>query len=257
MFLATAILAQALAGRCADVVIDRYQTFQTIEGWGHGGGVLGGTQGAYSMLAQAVADPVNYQYLDYLAEDLGLTGTRTWEVGPRIDGTGTDDGDCDVVDWNLFEADTFPAADANYLLHFQNRILAGGSQPSFYSSPGYPTHASDLKPWVMNHPGERAQQIWASALYLKDTYGINIRSGVIYNEPSISSTILADDIKAVGPRLAAQSLTTLIQYAEAVAPQTDWGYITPVQNDPDLWPYVGRISYHNYGLFRNVPAVFH
>jgi hypothetical protein len=247
MLLAMAILAQGLCGRCADVVIDRYQTFQTIEGWGHGGGVLGGTQGAYSMLAPAVADPVNYQYLDYLADDLGLTGTRTWEVGPRIDGTGTDDGDCDVVDWNLFEADTFPAADANYLLHFQNRILAGGSQPSFYSSPGYPTHASDLKPWVMNHPGERAQQIWASALYLKNTYGINISSGVIYNEPSISSTILADDIKTVGPRLAAQGLPTLIQYAEAVAPQTDWGYMIPVQNDPDMWPYVGRISYHNYG----------
>jgi hypothetical protein len=247
MLLAVAILAQGFCGRCADVVIDRYQTFQTIEGWGHGGGVLGGTQGAYSMLAPAVADPVNYQYLDYLADDLRLTGTRTWEVGPRIDGTGTDNGDCDAVDWNLFEADTLPAANANYLLHFQNRILAGGCQPSFYSSPGYPTHASDLKPWVMNHPGERAQQIWASALYLKNTYGINISYGVIYNEPSISSTILADDIKAVGPRLAAQGLTTRIQYAEAVAPQTDWTYIVPVQNDPDIWPCVGRISYHNYG----------
>ncbi len=247
MLFAVAILAHGYCGRCADVVIDGYRTFQTIEGWGHGGGVLGGTQGAYSMLPPAVADPVNCQYLDYLADDLGLTGTRTWEVGPRIDGTGTDDGDCDVVDWNLFEADTIPAADANYLLHFQNRILAEGYQPSFYSSPGYPTHASDLKPWVMNHPGERAQQIWASALYLKNTYGINISSGVIYNEPSISYKILADDIKAVGPRLAAQGLTTLIQYAEAVAPQTDWGYIIPVQNDPDMWPYVGRISYHNYG----------
>ncbi len=40
------------------------------------------------MLDPAVADPVNYQYLDYLADDLGLTGTRTWEVGPRIDGIG-------------------------------------------------------------------------------------------------------------------------------------------------------------------------
>ncbi len=247
MLLAVVILAHGFYGRCADVVIDRYQTFQTIAGWGHGGGVLGGTQGAYSMLAPAIADPVNYQYLDYLADDLGLTGTRTWEVGPRIDGTGADDGDCDVVDWNRFEGDTFPAANANYLLHFQNRILAGGYQPSFYSSPGYPTHASDLKPWVMNHPGERAQQIWASALYLRNTYGINIGSGVIYNEPSISSTILADDVKAVGPRLAAQGLSTRIQYAEAVAPQTDWNYITPVQNDPDMWPYVGRISYHNYG----------
>lgn len=237
----------ALQSRCADVVVDSHQTFQTILGWGHGGGILGSTEGPDAMLDPAVAGPVNIQYLDYLADDLGLTGSRTWEVGPRIDGTGTDDGDCDIVDWNLFEADTFSAADATNLLHFQNRVLSKGFEPSFYSSPGYPTHASDQKPWVMNHPGERAQQIWASALYLKNTYGINIGYGVIYNEPGFLYTILADDTKALGPRFMTNGLTTQVQYAEAVAPQTDWSYITPVQSDPDMWAYVGRISYHNYG----------
>lgn len=233
--------------RGADVVVDSSQTFQTIRGWGHGGGILGGTEGARTMLDASVADPVNYEYLDYLANDLGLTGTRTTEVGPRIDGTGTDDGDCDVVDWNLFESDTFPAADGNYLIRYQNDILTNGFQPSFYSSTGYPTDASASKPWVMNDPGERAQQIWASAYYLKTNYGINISYAVIYNEPSMAYTILSDDIKALGPRFIAHGLTTLVQYAEAVAPETDWSYITPVENDPDMWPYVGRISYHNYG----------
>jgi hypothetical protein len=38
-----------------------------------------------------------------------------------------------------------------------------------------------------------------------------------------------------------------VQYAECVAPQTDWNYITPVLNDPDMWQWVGRISFHNYG----------
>ena len=74
-------------GYCTDVVIEPAQTFQTIAGWGHGGGVLGSTEGPDSMLPQSLADPVNYQYLNYLTDDLGLTGTRTWEVGPRIDGT--------------------------------------------------------------------------------------------------------------------------------------------------------------------------
>jgi hypothetical protein len=234
-------------GYCTDVVIEPAQTFQTIAGWGHGGGVLGSTEGPDSMLPQSLADPVNYQYLDYLTDDLGLTGSRTWEVGPRIDGTGTDDGDCDVVDWNLFESDTFSPSDAKYLLYYQNRILAEGYQPSFYSSPGYPTHASDQKPWVMNDPGERAQQIWASSLYLQTNYGITISYCVIYNEPGFTYTILADDLKALGPRLLAHGLGTSVQYAEAVAPQTDWGYITPVMNDPYLWQYVGRMSYHNYG----------
>ena len=231
----------------ADVVIDRAQTFQTMAGWGHGGGVLGGTYGAEAMLSPSLADPVNHQYLDYVVDELGLTGSRTWEVGPRIDGTGNDHGDCDVVDWNLFESDTLSAQAAGYLVYFQNRILAKGFQPSFYSSPGYPTHASDVKPWVMNHPGERAQQIWASALFLKTNYGLNINYAVIYNEPSIVSTILADDIKALGPRFAAHGLATQSQYAECVAPQTDWNYLTPELADADLWPLVGRISFHNYG----------
>ena len=247
VLLAAAMLAVGCCARGADVVVDPAQTFQTISGWGHGGGVLGGTAGAASMLAAALADPVNYQYLDFLVDDLGLTGTRTWEVGPRIDGTGTDDGDCDLVDWNLFESDTLSPQDAGYLFHYQNRILAEGYPSSFYSSPGYPTHASDVKPWIMNHPGERAQQIWASALFCKTNYGLNISYAVIYNEPSYAATILADDIKALGPRLAAHGLTTQVQYAEAVAPQTDWGYITPELSDPDLWPHIGRISYHDYG----------
>ncbi len=244
------VAALGLPARAVDVVLDSSQTYQTIAGWGHGGGVLGGTGGPTSMLAPAVADPVNYQYLDYLLDDLGLTGSRTWEVGPRIDGTGMDHGDCDVIDWNLFESDTLAATDATYLLYFQNRILAKGFQPSFYSSPGYPTHATEVKPWVLNHPGERAQQMWASALYLKNTYGINVNYAVLNNEPTIgtiATTTLTDDSKAVAPRFLAQGLGTRVQYAEAVAPQTDWSYISPVVNDPDMWPTVGRISYHNYG----------
>ncbi|HEY3916066.1 MAG TPA: putative Ig domain-containing protein [Verrucomicrobiae bacterium] len=247
VFLLAVCILHAIRAPCADVVIDSHQTFQTIAGWGHGGGILGATEGPDTMLDPAIAQSVNFQYLDYLADDLGLTGSRTTEVGPRIDGTGTDDGDCDVVDWNLFESDTFSAADATNLLHYQNHILAEGFQPSFYSSTGYPTDASALKPWVMNHPGERAQQIWASALYLKTNFGINISYSVIFNEPSMAYTILADDIKALGPRFITNGLATQVQYAEAVAPQTDWGYITPVQNDPDMWPWVGRISYHDYG----------
>src|SRR5476651_1574891 len=99
----------------ADVVLDPSQTFQTIVGWGHGGGILGGTGWPSAMLDPAVADPVNYQYLDYLIDDTGLTGSRTWEVGPRVDGTGMDHGDCDVVDWSLFQSDTLSPAEAKYL----------------------------------------------------------------------------------------------------------------------------------------------
>jgi hypothetical protein len=245
--LSIGLLACVDGGRSADVAIQPSVTFQTIAGWGHSGGVVAATSAASTFLPQSVANPVNYQYLDYLVDDLGLTGTRTPEIGPRIDGRGTDRGDCDAIDWNLFEKDSFPPSDAAYLVYYQNRILAQGFQPLFYSSPEYPTHASDQKPWVLNNPCERAQQIWASAYYLKTTFGINIGYAVIYNEPSIPWTILTDDIKALGPRLAAHGLTTLVQYAEAISPRTDWDYAARAANDPDMWRYVGRISYHNYG----------
>ena len=247
------ILLLAFTGRrvCAQdtITINSAVQFQTIEGWGHGGGILGGTGGAYYMLDSAVANPVNYAMLDYLIGELGLTGSRTWEVGPRTDGTGMDNGDCDSIDWSKFQSNTLPPGQADYLVYFKNRVLAEGYQPSFYSSPGYPSHATALKPWVMFHPGERAQQIWASALYMKNTYGIDINYDVIYNEPSgdITAGLLADDIKALGPRSIAMGLTTQSQYAEAIAPQTDWNFITPEENDSDLWQYIGRLSYHNYG----------
>jgi len=243
-----------LAGNNANaqdtVSINSSTHYQIIEGWGHGGGILGFLDGAEYMLDSSVANPANYEKLDYITDDLGLTGSRTWEVGPRTDGTGIDSGgDCDALNWSKFQSNTLSWQDAQYLVYFKNRVIAEGYTPSFYSSPGYPTHATDLKPWIMYHPGERALQLWANALYLKNTYGLTINYAVIYNEPSspITSAILADDIKALGPRFTSHGLSTMSQFAEAVAPQNDWNFITPVDSDAALWPYVGRLSYHNYG----------
>src|SRR6185369_7499020 len=156
--------------------------FQTITGWGHGGGVLGFSFGYYQ-IDSAVSNPFRYEVFDYLIDDLGLTGSRTWEVGPRIDGTGMDNGNCDSLDWSKFDSSSLPLDLAKYLQYFNTRVLAKGIQPNFYSSPGYPTHATDLKPWIMYNPGERAQQLWASALYMKNQFGIDIDYDVIYNEP--------------------------------------------------------------------------
>src|SRR5437763_17102540 len=77
------------------IALDTAQTFQTIEGWGHGGGIFSNLNYGLAMTDRATGDSLNYQYLDYIANDLGLTSSRMWEVGPCIDGTGIDvDGDC-------------------------------------------------------------------------------------------------------------------------------------------------------------------
>jgi hypothetical protein len=235
------------------ITIDTAIHYQKIEGWGEGGDLFGILN--YNLTDTSIANPLNRQMLDFLIDDYGLTGSRIWEVGPRIDGTGMDNGNCDSIDWTKFQVGSMDPRIAAYMVYFKDRILSQGFQPSFYSSPGYPTHASDQRPWVMNHPGERAQQIWANALWWKNTYGININYGVIYNEPSISSIILAEDIKALGTRLLAKGLSTKSQYAEAVTPQINWNYITQVQSDSEFWPFVGRLSYHNYGNY-NSPDQF-
>ncbi|MDP4229315.1 MAG: T9SS type A sorting domain-containing protein [Bacteroidota bacterium] len=228
------------------VTIDSSTHFQTIEGWGHGGGIFSNLR--YT-LDSTIRDSYNFQYLDFIAHDLGLTGSRMWEVGPRIDGTGMDNGDCDSIDWTKFRATVIDSAIGRYAVYFKDLVEAEGYHTSFYSSPTYATAATAFKPWVMNHPGERAQQIWADALWWKQNFGIDINYDVIFNEPSGSATpqLIADDIKALGPRLLSHGLATKTQYAEAVSPQTDWNYITPVANDSDLWPFIGRLSYHTYG----------
>jgi hypothetical protein len=233
------------------VTLDSTIKYQTIEGWGHGGDLFSNLSYALPLygIDQATIDSINYQYLRFIAYDLGLTGSRMWEVGPRVDGTGMDNGDCDSIDWNKFQARPIDTLVARNAVYFKDLIHASGYRTSFYSSPTYPTFATAFKPWVLNHPGERAQQVWANALWWKNKYGIDINYDVIYNEPSspITYQILSDDIKALGPRLLNLGLQTRSQYAEAVAPQTDWSFITPVQNDSELWKYVGRLSYHNYG----------
>ncbi len=245
------LFALFLLSKCAysqaAVTIDSAVKYQTIVGWGHGGSIFAGCGGFWSLPDTTFADSLSKDYLDYIIDDLGLTGSRTWEIGPRIDGTGMDNGDCDSIDWSKFQPNSFFPWQWKLCVYFKNRILAQGYQPSFYSTTTYPTLATLFKPWVMNDPGERAQQIWASALYLKNTYGIDINYAVIFNEPSVAASIIEDDIKALGPRLLSHGLNTKIQFAEGVAPQTTWNYIQQTQNDSDMWNYVGRISYHNYG----------
>jgi O-glycosyl hydrolase len=242
------------AARAADVVIDPSQTFQTIEGWGTSSDELGGQCGANVLqFGQAIADPVNHQLIDYLTDDLGLTGSRITELGTRLDGGGNDHGDCDAIDWTLFQPGFMAAINGPYMTYFANRVRAEGCQPCFYSSTGYASLASDHKPWVLHHPGERAQRIWSSALYWKRTFGIDVNYVVIVNEPGSGDgwpwtpPMLADAIKALGPRLAAHGLATKIQYDEGVSPQSAWNQIVPLQNDAEIWPCVGRLSYHHYG----------
>ena len=71
------LLLTGMIAKSQDTVsIDTTVNHQTIEGWGHGGGILGFVYLALDLLDTSVANPVNLQQLDYLVDDLGLTGSR-------------------------------------------------------------------------------------------------------------------------------------------------------------------------------------
>ncbi len=237
--LALVLCAGVAMGQVA-VSIDTSVHYQTIEGWGHGSAFLGA---GFSPI-----DSVNDQYIDFLADDWGLTGTRINEIGARLDGSAMDHGDCDSIDWSRF---AFPANTKIFSLmqRFRDRVRAQGFEPSFYSSTNYAQLAAMMKPWVLNHPGERAQEMWASAMYYRDSFAIDTKYAVVANEPtgSWSPQVIADVIKAAGPRFLAHGLATTSQFAEGVDAHTSWNYITAVRADTALWPWVGRLSYHNYG----------
>ena len=228
------------AARATDVVIDRSQTFQTIEGWGSSSDELGGQCGMNVLqLGQAIADPVNHQIIDYLTDDLGLTGSRLTELGTRVDGSGNDHGDSDVVDWSLFQPGFMAAINGPYMTYFAKRVRAEGCQPSF-------TRVRVMQAWpATTSPGCSTIRANASGsgparLYWKKTFGINVNYAAIANEPGNGDghpwtpLMLADAIKALGPRLAAHGLTTQIQYSEGVNPQSAWNLIVPLQNDAEM-----------------------
>src|SRR5581483_6466933 len=246
IFLVTPAFAQVT------VSVDSAVHYQTIDGWGQGGGVFSALNFSLNQTSgQALQDTLDYQYLRDMALDLGLTGSRMWEVGPRADGTGIDlNGNCDSLDWTKFQAAAPYATVAPYAVYFKQLVEGQGLKTNFYSSPTYPSFATMAKPWVQYDPGERALQIWADALWWKEQ-GIDINYAVIQNEPQFGSSwntqVLSDDVAAVGPRLIAHGLGTKVQWAEGVDPHTTWMYDTNTHRDNTWWSYVGRLSYHRYG----------
>ncbi len=245
------LLTSSRFGYCADVVVNPSQTFQTIEGWGSSGFAVSYPGYSYQLLGPTITDLFNVEIVDTLTYDLGLTGTRIYDIGTRTDGQGTDlNGNCEVVDYAKFEPGPYADADAKNMARFRDDALAEGYQSLFYTSVSYSSIATSGKPWVLNDPGERAQQIWASALYWNQHYGLNISYAVVANEPGnpYSANIVRDDINALAPRLASHALATRIQFPEAENPGLGWvDFIAPLQNDPNIWPKVARLSYHLYG----------
>jgi hypothetical protein len=230
------------------VTIDPGIQYQTFRSWG---GTTPGEEG--------LADLARSHMLDALVHDFGLTRLRYEPpAGHRPNSQRwewlNDNGDPDVMDWSAIDTSALDQRANDWLVPFKERVEASGEPFDIYISPSFFDGGSSgtAPAWLLNSPGECAEYATAVLLRLRDAHGITANYYSICNEAgnnnAWTATVVADAIKALGPRLAALGLPTKIQFPESISVDTAWdSYITPLQNDAEIWPYIGCLSYHLYG----------
>ncbi|MEK7415123.1 MAG: Ig-like domain-containing protein [Planctomycetota bacterium] len=231
------------------VNVDPATTYQTIEAWG---------SSESDWIAEREPASLRQHFLEAMVNDLGLTRSRIQGGGGNFwDGPGkellNDDGDPYTMDIARFNLGTFDQGCTRVYVPMKQLVEARGEVfTSYFTSSMYDTGSSGGAPaWQLNSPAEHAEFLSAHLLRLRDTHGITPTYTTILNEPTYNNTftwaITGNMIKTVGPHLQSLGLPTKIQFPEAMKPQSAMNAITTWQNDPEIWPHVGMLSYHVYG----------
>ena len=238
----------AAASAAVNVTLDLAVRYQTIRGWG-------AASGSPAWASQSLREAVVREAV----HELGLTRLRLeLPSGNRSDTTAweqpNDDWDPLHINWPAFNTAAVDQRVTEMVLPFKKAVEANGAPFNLYVSPSFFNSGSSgaAPAWLQNNPGEYAEFALAALLYLRDTHGIAADYYCILNEAgndnSFSAAVVAEMIKALGPRLEAAGLSTRIQFPESVNAQAAWNsYIQNVQGDDDVWRYIGCLSYHLYG----------
>jgi len=228
------------------VSIDPDLEYQTILGWG--------ATTPWTKVPQALRD----QILAEAVNELGLTRLRLeGPSGNRSDDRRwewlNDNGDPDDINWAGFNTAKLDERLSNWVVPFKRRVEANGDPFDAYVSPSFFDGGSSgrVPAWLLHSPGEYAEYATAFLLHLRNSHDITANYYCICNEAgnnnSFSAPVVARMIKALGPKLEALGLPTRIEFPECVNARASWNYIQSVQNDEELWRYVGVITYHLYG----------
>jgi O-glycosyl hydrolase len=227
------------------VALDPATRYQTVLGWG--------AATPYLSLTPELRDDLIREAVD----ELGLTRLRLEAPGGNSTVNhsyewSNDDGDPEHLNWSAFNTAQLDKKVTEWVLPFKQRIEAGGAPFSIYLSPSFFNSGSTgAAPGFLRYsPGEYAEYAMAFLLRLKqlgiepDLYCICNEAG---NNNPFTAALVANCIRALGPRMAAAGLATKIQFPECVNGSMSWSYLQATQNDPDIWPYIGVVSYHLYG----------
>ena len=175
------------------------------------------------------------------------SNTRRWEWL-------NDDGDPYNINWDEFNTEDFDEHIKNTIVPYNDYLKSIGSELDIYVSPSYFDGGStgSAPAWLINSPAEYAEHALALLLRLKEVSGIEAKYYCILNEAgnnnAFTAKIVADMIRELGPRIRDAGLNTKIQFPESISANASWNYIKATKDDPDIWQYVGLISYHLYGV---------
>ncbi len=232
----------------ADVTatIDRTTGYQTIRGWS--------ANPHYLRITPEQRD----QLLDEAVNELGLTRLRwSMPVGNRaVSRTWeweNDNGDPESINWAAFSTEYVDKFVKTYILPFKERVEANGDPFELWISPSFFDGGSTgtVPAWLLHSPGEYAEFATSFLLYLKNKFGLVATHYVICNEAgnhnAFSPDVVRRMIKTLGPKLAQLGLPTKIQFPDCVNARVSWRYIEATKDDPEMWRYIGPLTYHWYG----------
>ncbi len=242
--LATLILSTALpAGLWAvdSITVDTTTEHQTIMAWGVAGPGIASIQ---------KRDSLRIHMIDEFVNGLGLTRVRGEIDGPweRFN-DNTNPYSTDTTQLNNASLD---AKASTLWLPMKQLVEANGETFTIYSSLSYfDTGSTGTAPaWLLNSPGEHTENILTRLLRMRDVHGITPDYCVVINEAgyhnAYSSDVCVRIMKEAGPRIAAAGLPTKFQYPECTGMDDTLARLQAIENEPDVWQYIGLISSHLY-----------
>ncbi len=234
------------AQTAVQVNVDRSTRYQTVLGWGKATPWLP----APKMLRD--------QCIDRAVNDLGLNRLRFEGLcGNRTSGRSwewlNDNDDPFDINWSGFNTKGLDAAVIEWLIPWKRAVEARGEPFDLYVSPSFFHGGSsgDVPPWMLADPQEYAEWAVALLLRLRDVHGITADYYCICNEAgndnAFSPAVVARMMRALMPRLRELGFSTAIQFPESINAHVAWQYIQALRDDPQLWRWIGLISYHWYG----------
>jgi hypothetical protein len=253
------LLVAALPCFAANVTIDTNVKYQTIMGYG-----------SASWYPERISSEYRDEIIREYVFDMGINRLRLEIPGGNKSNTRrwewlNDDDDPYHFNWENFNTKDFDKHIEEVIVPYRDYLQSIGKKLDLYVSPSYFEGGSTggALAWLINSPAEYAEHALSLLIHLKEKYNIEADFYCILNEAgnnnAFTAKVVADMIRELGPRMREAGLKTMIQFPESISASVAWNYIQSTKNDPDIWQYIGLISYHLYGTndpFRDSIRVF-